>query len=337
MSVTAPQPGRRSDRCPSDQPGTECDCAASRGHRRARRARCHRSARAGRQLPPAGTRDVGRRSPRQRARPGRDPRGRRSALPEAAGRRARGDGDDLRRARDRHRRPLRLLPLARQRLGRPLLGAARARRGRRPAGERAGDAVEGAPPAREPQAPLGAALAHRADRRRECGRAPVARRLPGRRRLRLHARRAHPVHARPRRPAGAGRRGHERLARAERLVRPVEEPRSRRRLPGRDPCRGGPDARPARVRRPAPRAARPGRQRGRRRPLGRRPRPARRRRLPGGPPRRRPRPHRRDRLLDRRREPARGRSRSRPRSRRSSPRAPASAWARWTPPASTGC
>ena len=85
--------------------------------------------------------------------------------------------------------------------------------------------------------------------------------------------------ARPPRPVRAGHRHDERLDRADGLVRPLQEPRRGDPLPRRDPLRRGPDADPARLRRPAPEPARPGHERRRHGPLGGRPRPARRRRV----------------------------------------------------------
>ena len=134
------------------------------------------------------------------------------------------------------------------------------------------------------------------------------RRLPRRLRVHLHAHWARRRRARPPRPVRAGHRHDERLARAHRLVRTLEEPRRGDPLPRRDPLRRSPDADPPRLRRPAPEPARPGHERGRHRPLGGRPRPDRGRRVPEDAPGRGRRPDRRLRLLRRRRDPDRGRS-----------------------------
>ena len=109
-----------------------------------------------------------------------------------------------------------------------------------------------------------------------------------------------------------------------RLVRALEEPRGRDRLPRPPgPTASGQDARPPRLRRAAVRPARRGRQRGRpeRRRLERRPGHQGGDRLPARPARRRPRSHRRHRALGRRRADARDGRRDRRSSRRSSPRA----------------
>ncbi len=134
----------------------------------------------------------------------------------------------------------------------------------------------------------------------------LAGRLPGRLRLHLHAHRARRRRARPPRPVRAGHRHDQRLGRADGLVRPLQEPRRGDPLPRRDPLRRSPDADPARLRRPAPEPARSGHERRRHRPLGGRPRPARRRRVRQDAPRRGRRPDRRVRLLGRRRDPDRG-------------------------------
>ena len=114
------------------------------------------------------------------------------------------------------------------------------------------------------------------------------------------------VAAGARRSLRADHRHDERLDPADGLVRPLQEPRRGDPLPRRDPLRRGTDADPSRLRRPAPQPARPGHERGRHRPLGGRPRPARRRRVPEDARRRRRRPDRRVRLLRRRRDPDRG-------------------------------
>ena len=79
------------DRSTYDEPGLGEGrrSGAERDRGRAARNRRHRPARRGRQLPPAESRDVGRRPSRQRARPIRDSRGRRGALPAPARRRPR--------------------------------------------------------------------------------------------------------------------------------------------------------------------------------------------------------------------------------------------------------
>ena len=139
--------------------------------------------------------------------------------------------DDPGRDRDHVRRSRRLPPPARRRRGRRLHRAARDRRRRRPSRQRPGDALEGAPRAREPKTPLpAAALARR-------GRAasvvvfvvfPSAFSY-----IYTHTRADGPVTPDLGVPYETVDGHDERLARARRGLCPVEEPRRDRPLPGR--------------------------------------------------------------------------------------------------------
>ena len=235
------------------------------------------------------------------------PRRRRRPLPARPRRGARLARLDLRRPRDHVRRPERVLALPGRGVGRPLHNRpARDPRRHRPDDRRRRGPLAVAALLRIPNADL---PPPGADARRVGGtgiRDLLAGRLPGRLRLHVHAHGTRRRPARPPRPVRARHRHDERFGRADGLVRPLQEPRRGDPLPRRDPLRRGPDADPARLRRPAPEPARSGHERRRHGPLGGRPRPGRRRRVPPDAPRRGRRPDRRVRLLRRRRDPDRG-------------------------------
>ena len=195
-------------------------------------------------------------------------------------------------------------------------GAARPRRGR---------AVALAAARRASAAPLPAARARRR-RRADGGR---LRRAAGRVRDRGQPQGARAGGASRPRPAVHRRDADdERRAAARRLVRPLAQRRGGDRLPrpqGPSPPRA--HARAPRLRRPAARPPRRGRERGRlqRARLGRRAGPARGGRLPARAPRRPRRPHRRPRPVGRRRDAAADRRARRPACAPWCPRAPACA------------
>ena len=260
------------------RPHLSCPRRPLRPHRardRDARARRDRPAHRRRQLPPARARHLAARPPRERARPDRPPRRRRRPLPARPRRGARLARLDLRRPRDHVRRPERVLALPGRGVGRPLHDrAAGDPRRHRPDGHRPRRPVAFAALLRIPNAHL---PPPGSDARRFGGtgiRDLLAGRLPGRLRLHLHAHGTRRRPARPPRPVRARHRHDERLGRADGLVRPLQEPRRGDPLPRRDPLRRGPDADPARLRRPAPEPARSGHERRRHRPLGGRPRPA---------------------------------------------------------------
>ena len=203
--------------------------------------------------------------------------------------------------------------------------AARHRRRGRSPGRGAGDPLA-ASRIRPDPAPHGSpALPVGRRRRPDRARDALARPRPCRIRVCVHASRTDEDESPAGRP-GRARHGHDRgLARACRDLRAVDEPSCRDRLPGRDPRRRGAHDRATRIRRAAARAARARIERGRRRPLGGRPRPACGRRVRAVSRRCRRRADRRDRILDRRRDPHRGRcpDRGHPRGRLRGRRVPA--------------